>query len=227
LASLRLCLQTLGREDLASRQREQLREMMLDDIERLSAFIDDILEANRIEHGSQNRARGHVSLAPLAERCASIVRKRHKIPDDGISLDIDPALALETDVTALEAILKNLLDNAVKYSDPPIAVRLQARQDSSGVTIIDVIDSGVGIPAQDLKRVFDRFYRVDNEAIRSRRGTGLGLFVVRALVRSLRGRLRAHSDGLGRGTRMSIELPHSAPPPSNGDQPFSASAPNT
>ena len=72
--------------------------------------------------------------------------------------------------------------------------------------MLEVHDQGVGIPRHALKRVFDRFYRVSDEAVRERRGTGLGLYVVAALVRGLGGRLRALSDGPGQGTCMRIEL---------------------
>jgi signal transduction histidine kinase len=206
LASIRLGLDTLGREGLDVAQREQLREMMLDDVERLSGFIGDILEANRIEHGSHVRASNLVSLAELVDRCVKTVTKRHKLDPAQVKVDVDPELEFETDATALETVLKNLLDNAVKYSDSPAEVLVTA-QCRDRRLLIAVEDNGVGIPRRLLKRVFDRFYRVDEETTRARRGTGLGLFVVRALVRGLGGRLRAHSEGLGTGTRVTVELP--------------------
>lgn len=208
LASLRLCLETLGRSGLGEAQREQLREMMLDDVERLSAFIDDILEASRLEHGEQGgREVRRVELTPLVERCATAVRKRHKIPGDAIRIEIEDGLDLVSDPTALELIVKNLLDNAVKYSEEPVDVVVRAHPTRSNRMRLEVIDKGVGIPKRALGRVFDRFYRVDTEVVRTRRGTGLGLFVVKALVKTLGGKLRAYSHGSGRGTRMSIDLP--------------------
>ena len=206
LASIRLCLETLGRHGVEEQQREKLREMMLGDVERLSAFIDDILEANRIEHGRETHSVGSVGLRQLLERCARTVAKRHKVSADDIDIDIDEDLELHTDPVAIEIVFKNLLDNAVKYSDRPIDVRVVANVKATRVEI-DVIDKGVGIPRGLLKRVFDRFYRVDAEAVRARRGTGLGLFVVRALVKSVGGRLRADSEGPGTGTTMRVELP--------------------
>lgn len=206
LASLRLCLQTMARQELQTDQREQLRGMMLDDVDRLSAFIDDILESNRLGQGVEARRIEDVDLQTLVERCVSHVSKRHHLEDDSIEVDIPPGTSLETDPVALEVIVRNLLDNAVKYSDPPRQVGVRASPSAKGGLHIDVYDNGVGIPRHALKRVFDRFYRVDDEDVRKRRGTGLGLFVVAALVRGLRGRLRAHSEGVGKGTRMEILL---------------------
>jgi len=208
LASLRLGLQTMGRHELANEQRELLREMMLDDTDRLAAFIDDILEATRLEYGHAGLMISHVSLGDLVERCIATVARRHKVEPETIELDLEE-LELQIDATALETVLKNLLDNAIKYSNPPVRVQVTVHAHEHGTVEICVRDHGVGIPQSELRRIFGRFYRVDNEDVRSRRGTGLGLFVVKALVEDLGGRLRAHSDGHGKGTTMTISLPYS------------------
>ncbi|WP_266221394.1 sensor histidine kinase [Paraliomyxa miuraensis] len=207
LASLRLCLETQAREGLQPAQRQRLREMMLDDIERLSAFVDDILESNRLAHGQDARPIEAFELEALVQRSVATVTKRHHIEQEPITVEVPQDMVLHTDPVALELVLRNLLDNAVKYSDPPRAVRLRATVDSRHTVSIEVEDDGVGIPKADLKRVFERFYRVDDEAVRTRRGTGLGLFVVASLVRGLGGRLRAHSPGPGKGTCMVVTLP--------------------
>lgn len=205
LASLRLCLQTMARPQLRPEQREQLREMMLDDVERLSAFIDDILESNRLGQGPEARRLEAVELAPLVMRCVATVAKRHHLEPTVVEVDVSDDIMVYSDPVALEVIVRNLLDNAVKYSDPPYRVGVRAFRALKGL-VIEVHDEGVGIPRHALKRVFERFYRVDEEAVRERRGTGLGLFVVAALVRGLGGRLRALSEGSGKGTCMRIEL---------------------
>lgn len=207
LASLRLSLETMGRPDLPPPQRQRLQEMMLADTERLSAFIDDILEATRIEHGRESFSIATITLRDFVQRSADTVTRRHKIANDQIAIEIDPAMQLAIDPTALDVILKNLLDNAVKYSNHPAEVRVRAFTLANGRPRIEVSDCGVGIPRNKLKRVFDRFYRVDDESVRARRGTGLGLYVVKALVRSLRGHLTAHSEGLGHGALFTITLP--------------------
>ncbi|MBC8073351.1 MAG: HAMP domain-containing histidine kinase [Deltaproteobacteria bacterium] len=203
LASLKLCLETMGRAGLDSDQRDHLHEMMRDDVERLSAFIEDILETTRVEHGGKGRAVARIELAGLVERCIEMVMRRYHFDPEIIRVDIQPHLSIVSDRAALEVVIKNLLDNAIKYSDPPPQVVVHAVEEA-GVIRLSVSDRGIGIPKRDLKRIFDRFYRVDEEAVRARRGTGLGLFVVQALVRAIGGRLTAHSDGVGQGTRMTV-----------------------
>lgn len=206
LASIRLGLETMGREGLAEPQRDKLRDMMLGDVERLSGFIDDVIEATRLEGGRESHALSRVDVGALALRCADTIAARHEVARNTIDVDVDPDLVLQTDPTSLEIIIKNLLDNAVKYSDRPPRVRMRARVEEEKV-VLTVVDDGVGIPRRDLKRVFRRFYRVDEEAVRARRGTGLGLYVVRALVKTLGGKLVAASDGPGAGTTMTVALP--------------------
>ncbi|MEM6295726.1 MAG: ATP-binding protein [Myxococcota bacterium] len=207
LASIRLGLQTLGRTGLGETQREQLREMMLDDTERLAAFIDDILEATRLEYGKAGQLISRVSLDELVTQCASTIAKRHKLDPGLVVIDVPTDLQLRTDATALETVLKNLLDNAIKYSNDPLDVRVAAKLDSDGRIEVQVRDRGVGIPFSEQRRIFDRFYRVDEEQVRARRGTGLGLFVVKALVEDMGGRMKAHSEGPGHGTTMTVILP--------------------
>jgi signal transduction histidine kinase len=208
LASLQLCLETLGREGLEEDAQEKLRHMMLDDVDRLHAFIDDVLEANRLSYarpGMMNLS--DVPLLQLAEQCAESVRVRHKLDPQELFVDVDPELIVTTDCAALEIVVKNLIDNAAKYSERPARVEVVARRDVDNKVLLEVTDKGIGIDRKNLKRVFHRFYRVEDQEVRQRRGTGLGLFVVWALVKQLGGRVQALSEGRGKGTTMRVELP--------------------
>ena len=207
LASLKLCVQTLNRHALSGAQREELHQMMLDDIDRLGAFIDDILQASRVGYEGEP-AFARVRVADAAQAAAARVTERHHVDLGCVEIDVRPAdLSLSTDPTALDVVLRNLLDNAIKYSDPPPRVRLCAEITPRGRVRVEVIDQGIGIPAEHLRHVFDRFYRVPEEAVHTRRGTGLGLYVASALARNLGGRLVATSAGIGKGTTMRLELP--------------------
>jgi signal transduction histidine kinase len=208
LASLQLCLETLGREGLEDEARERLRHMMLEDVDRLRAFIDDVLEANRLSYARQGMMNlSDVALDQLTEQCAEVVRARHRLEPGEIQIEVDPALVVTTDRAALEIVVKNLIDNAVKYSARPARVRVVARRESDKKMMLEVRDGGIGIERKNLKRIFHRFYRVEEQEVRERRGTGLGLFVVWALVKQLGGDVRAFSEGRGRGTTMRVELP--------------------
>lgn len=208
LASLRLFLETLDRRELPAPKRTELRKMMAHDVERLSAFVDDILEASRsVAAGQASIAVDTVGLHALVEQVATQVASRHGIDVAGITIDVPTALTVETQRTALGVVLRNLLDNAVKYSNEPVEVVVRSELLPKGGLRIDVEDHGVGIPRRSLGRIFDRFYRVEDEHHRRRHGTGLGLFVVEGLVKRLRGKLRVHSDGPGQGTTMTVLLP--------------------
>ena len=211
LASLRLCLETMERRQLPADKLEQLRGMMVGDVERLTAFVDDILEASRIELGLGASEVSDFSLLEIAGRAARDAARRHERDPEVITLEIPDDLAVRADQAAMRVVLLNLMDNAVKYSDDPIAVRVTAELLSKGDLCIEVIDRGIGIPRRSLARIFDRFYRVEDERTRKRHGTGLGLFVVSSLVRRMRGKLQAFSEGEGHGTTMQVLLRGAVP----------------
>ena len=207
LAALKLCLETLGRADLPPDQNHKLRQMMLDDVVRLSGFIDRVLAATRLPAKRGSQPLQEIDLAGLARRCAMVVTRRAHQPEDVVRVDVPPGIVLRSDEVALAVVLENLIDNAVKYSQQAADIVLSARPGREGQVIIEITDRGIGIRRVDLRRVFERFYRVPDEAVRSRRGTGLGLYVVSALVRSLGGRVAATSKGVGHGTTMRVTLP--------------------
>ena len=208
LASLKLCLDTLERPELSDEQARSLRRTMAESVERLTLFIDDILQASLHVHGRGGHVLKEVALLPLVERCRSVVATRYHIGPEAVRVDVPADVVLTTDPMALEIVLKNLLDNAVKYS-PEDDVKIEVSVDVHDPARIDVIvrDHGIGVPRKALRRIFDRFYRVPSEEVRARHGTGLGLFVVSALVRNLGGRIRALSAGAGQGTSVIVSLP--------------------
>lgn len=209
LASLKLCLETLERDDLAPQQRIQLRQMMIDDVERLSIFIEDVIEASRVSHRRDGYSLERVLLSELVTSCAEGILRYYKQAPETIQIRIPADLTLATDKTALETVIKNVLDNAVKYSlglNHPVEVTVEAELEVRHVRI-RIRDQGVGILRQHQKRIFERFFRAPHESVRTRRGTGLGLFVVSSLVRMLGGKLQVSSEGLGRGTEVHIRVP--------------------
>lgn len=207
LASLQLALETTARPDLDSGRRASLREMMLDDVRRLTALIDDILGASRVGHGDVTTAADQVELAAIVRDSVALLARRHKLEPDAIRIDVADDIELVTDETVLRTVLDNLLDNAIKYSDAPVQIEVRGHRVGDRQIAIEVEDRGIGIARHDLKRIFERFYRAPEEAVRERHGTGLGLFLVQALARQLGGRVEAHSAGEGKGTTMRVALP--------------------
>ena len=208
LASLKLAVETLGRPQLAPDRREQLRMMMLQDVSRLVSLVDDILDASRLLDGRvEGGELAELVVADLIDTVAADVLMRHREAEEDIfEFEIEPDLVLSADPTAMRTILSNLIDNAIKYSDGTPQIRVRAHSEGAHV-IVEVRDQGIGIEKGDLKRIFQRFYRVNVEAVRARHGTGLGLFVVAALVKGIGGKISAASEGLGHGTTITVRLP--------------------
>jgi len=220
LASLKLCLETLARPTLSAEQRRSVHEMMAQDVDRLSVFIDDVLTASELSNSHQTFEKADVSLRDALENCVLRLCERRRVPVSRVTVQVADGLDLLTDRTALEIIFTNLLDNAIKYSNDDQPVRIEAHTTAEGATIIEVHDQGIGIATRHLKEVFKRFFRVDREEVHAQHGTGLGLFVAWGLVRRLGGRLKAESPGQGLGTVMRVVLPARlrALRPTNGDR---------
>jgi signal transduction histidine kinase len=211
LASIKLCLDTMERDGLSDVQRLDLRKMMLTDVERLSVFVDDILQASRIAHGRRSQTWMMVDMTQAVGSAMESIRRRYELPPGAFVLRAPPKLETFSDPTALEIILKNVLDNAVKYSAANGVVEVDLAPLDPGLLSIVVRDHGIGIERTQLRRVFQRFHRSPDPRVNERSGSGLGLYVVQRLVRNLGGRIRAESPGRDQGTTMRIHLPLLAP----------------
>jgi two-component system phosphate regulon sensor histidine kinase PhoR len=193
--------------------RHLFLQQIVREADRLEELIKDLLSLARIESG-------HLRLEPQAiplERAISECLERHhpraesktltlveKPPKDG-----PPDLAVWADPDALRQVLDNLVDNAIKYT--PNGGRITIRWSGTADTVsFEVEDTGVGIPAADLPRVFERFYRVDKARSRAVGGTGLGLAIVKHLVQAMKGQVRATST-VGKGTTFRVTLPRAVP----------------
>jgi two-component system phosphate regulon sensor histidine kinase PhoR len=180
---------------------------MLADVERLSVFVDDILEAGRIAHGRRSQSWAEVDLTQILVEAMHGIRRRYHLDEEALRLNAPARLPISTDPIAMEIILKNLLDNAVKYSPSPPRVEVEVREARPGQLEIRVRDWGIGIEQTQLKRIFKRFHRVPSVAVNERSGTGLGLYVVANLVRNLGGSIHAESAGTDLGTTQIMLLP--------------------
>ena len=210
IASIRLYLQTLQHRDVDEAQRSEFYRLMLDDTDRLMGTVDQVLKAGEAGHKRQDR-RIPVDFSELVRECVEVARASHHLPSESLRyeklVNHGAAAGVLGDSEELRAAVSNVLDNAVKYSGDhvDISVRLDT-PDEKRVTL-SVRDQGVGVPAEELKRIFKRFYRVSNRSQSHVKGTGLGLFIVRAIARKHGGRVFAESEGEGRGTRVVLELP--------------------
>lgn len=186
-------------------------ETILQQTDRLSAVISDIISLSQIERDADEH-RVELVPCPIAVLLHSAVDVcRSAASEKQIEIEVDAADDPTAMVSAglLEQAVVNLLDNAIKYSEPGKNVRLEARQEERTV-VIRVSDHGWGIEARHLPRLFDRFYRVDKGRSRSLGGTGLGLAIVKHIVLVHNGSVAVESQ-LGRGSTFSITLPAAEP----------------
>jgi len=206
LTSMRLYVETLLRHDPEREHREQFLTRMDEDLERLDRTVDQVLAAARAEEPRRRSDRGVVALRGILESCIDEIRDRHRLARGAVVLDevCDPIV--RGDRTELAVVFRNLLDNAVKYSDEPVEVRVTVSDPREGRVRVEISDRGIGIPAGELRKIFQRFYRAGRDVQRAAAGLGLGLFIVRNLVRRQGGRVEARSEGSGAGSRFVVTL---------------------
>lgn len=209
LASLKACAETLERPELGPEQHHELLQMMARDIDRLAGLIDDVLAAGRLADEGFGRAEDDVDVAGVVQRVVERVERRHARPSGSIGVEVDGDCRVIADRHALETVLLNIVDNAVKYSDPPVRVRIVGTVIGDEV-LLTVADDGIGIDPSERRRILKRFTRGDADAVRARHGTGLGLTVAAALIRRNRGRLDIDSPGMGHGTTVSLRWPRAS-----------------
>jgi signal transduction histidine kinase len=182
-------------------------QVMLTQSERLGRLVDQLLDLSRLESGDVPLDRGPVELAPLVTQVLSEIDVAR--PDRGVAVssvipdDLPPAMA---DRERVHQVLFNLIDNAVRYTPPGGAVTVTAHR-LNGSVEVEVHDNGVGIPAEHLPRLFERFYRVDTSRSRADDGgTGIGLAIARSVVEAHGGHIHADSEP-GEGSTFTFELP--------------------
>ncbi len=183
--------------------------------ERLSELVEDLLELSRLESRQIQLAEKPVDLNEATQRALEAVRPKARVRGTSIHVHLAPGIFALGDQRAIEQIVLNLVDNAVKYSPPNGHVDLSASVRDSHVEL-RVKDDGPGIEARHLSRIFERFYRVDKGRSREMGGTGLGLSIVKHLVTTMKGDVRCESAP-GQGSTFFVELPmpdpeHPAPP---------------
>jgi heavy metal sensor kinase len=209
---LRTPLTVLRGELEAATQKEgldpELREVLgsaLEETERLSKIVESLLAISRLDAGEARVRRARLDLAELAETTTEQLRLLAEDKNISLGSRAERPVEVEGDRARLKQVIVNLLDNAIKYTPEGGAVDVSVRAGDEKA-VLEVSDSGVGIPGDALPYIFERFYRVDKARSRQMGGTGLGLAIVKSICAAHGGRVRVESEE-GKGSRFSVELP--------------------
>ena len=214
IASIRLYLETLQRRATSEEQKQEFYKIMLSDSDRLLATVEQVLKAGQLGQRHRQQNRTAINLGALVEDCIAITLQRHHLPPGSIVLEPIPgAVRLHTMGIAedLRTAVINVLDNAVKYSPEGVHVRCSLAISRYTWIELTITDTGVGLPSNQFKRIFNRFYRVPGRSMAKIKGTGLGLFLVRNIARQHGGDATATSPGPGLGATITITLPLAGP----------------
>jgi signal transduction histidine kinase len=209
IASIRLYLETLQSRPVSADQQREFYDIMLADADRLQHTVEQVLKAGIAREKQTGALRTPVDIAALTRECVDLAVARHHLQPGAIALEAYDSASpvVRGDPEALRTSITNLLDNAVKYSVNGVRVTVSVAAPTPDTIWVRVQDRGVGIPKKQLKRIFNRFYRVQRHGLKQVKGTGLGLYIVRSIARAHGGRVFAQSEGEGRGATFTLELP--------------------
>ncbi len=180
LSVAKLNLETLQKYNLDPEKQKKLIRTTLDETARLNFLTNNILISSQLESGGYKLSSEELDLSDLLKDCLQDFRNR--FPEREFYGDIEADAAVRGDPLLLQILINNLLENAVKYSPKETPVNASLKKNSSGIEL-QIKDQGPGIPGDEKKKIFTRFYRIGNEGTRKTQGTGLGLYLCRKIAR--------------------------------------------
>ena len=209
IASIRLYLETLASRNLEEAKRREFYSIMLEDTDRLLGTVEQVLKAGEVRHGTARKNWQEVHFSTIVREVLALARLRQNLAPEVLALGaISPEeIIVLGNPEELRTAVINLLDNAIKYSGDKKNILVDLLTPNLDTVLLQVHDRGIGIPRNELKRIFKRFYRATNSKTDKVKGTGLGLFIVRSIARRYGGDAYAESEGEGRGSTFTIRLP--------------------
>jgi two-component system, OmpR family, sensor histidine kinase SenX3 len=209
IASIRLYLETLESRQLSEAQRREFYRIMLEDTDRLTGTVEQVLKAGEARQASNKKNWQEVDFSGIVLETVELTRVRHHLPPEELRFGLQPQekLLMKGNPQELRTAVFNLVENAVKYSSKQKDIVVDVLTPDIDTLVLQIRDHGVGIPPSELKRIFKRFYRVSSSASGRVKGTGLGLFIVRSIARRHGGEAFAESEGSGRGSTFTLRLP--------------------
>jgi signal transduction histidine kinase len=207
IAALRLYLDTLLMRDLSKEDRLDFYQTMETELERLDKLINQMLEVARLDAIGSQTDPEQLDLEKLLKNVAELACRHHKCNFETVcTFDVAP-MTLNSRRMLLEMIFGNLIDNAVKYGGEPPRVHISAFARGRDRVVVRIRDQGIGIPDDQRNQVFQMFFRGSDELQRTRKGTGLGLYIVKTLVSMMKGRISVFNGPKGVGSVFEVTLP--------------------
>lgn len=210
LASIALLAQTLKLRELTRAKELEYLGGIESETRRMDGLINNVLQTARLDSGREAMHLTLVQLHDAIDTALQSVTIDPRLKDRLLVEHRDAAVWVRIDPEALRTILRNLVDNAVKYSPEGKAIVVRTRAEAD-FGVLAVVDEGVGFALGEEKHLFDKFYRVGDELVRQTEGTGLGLYLVRTLARAMGGDALAMSPGINRGATFEVRLPKGEP----------------
>jgi signal transduction histidine kinase len=190
----RLNLETLQKYTLEPEKQKKLIRNALDETERLNFLTNNILISSQMEMRGYQSSKEELDLSDLFKDC--IHNFCNRFPDRKILETVEPDVVIRGDALLLQILINNLLENAIKYSpkDGPIKASLARKR---GLIELVISDAGPGIPENEKRRIFNKFYRIGNESTRKKQGTGLGLYLSRRIAKNHNGDISVTNNDRG------------------------------
>ncbi len=207
IAALRLYLDTLLMRDFGPDERREFYETMETELERLDRLINQLLEVGRLDAIGTQTDPENVDLGTLLSPHAELACRHHKHDmDDVFTFDMVP-LVVHSRRLLLDMVFGNLIDNAVKYGGDPPKVHVTTQARGRDRILVRIRDHGAGVPVDQRAKIFRLFFRGSDELQRTRKGTGLGLYIVRTLVGIMKGKITVTDGPDGEGSVFEVIIP--------------------
>lgn len=202
IAIAKLNLETIQKRKLDEEQHQRLINNTLQETNRLNALCNNLLISSQIEAGGYRMESYELDFSELVSGCTDDFISRFP---ERITANIDTGIEVKADTVLLQICINNLLDNALKYSPKETAINVTLTKNTTKA-ILQIADNGPGIAEDEKDRVFEKFYRLGNEATRRAKGTGLGLYLTKKILRKHRGSIRIANNPVG-GSIFIVEMP--------------------
>jgi two-component system phosphate regulon sensor histidine kinase PhoR len=206
LSSIQLYLETLRQRDVPAEKQKEFLDMMMKDADRLQHLINSILEISAQEKGKHP---GNFRIYDASHLIKSVLEEsfdRLRIKKENFKIEGEAQCEIIADKDSLRIVFDNLADNAVKYATKAVNIDVRMNSDLHSV-FIDFCDDGIGISPKEKKKIFKKFYRISGKNIPNVKGTGLGLYQVKQIIKVHGGKVNLVSDNENTGSVFRIELP--------------------